>query len=139
MAATPAVNHLLGYLAYRVFSALFGALPEPVARRSGEALGWLAFHIAPQRRALVQSHMARVLGADADTRRAAKRMFMQYGRYWAEVFWVTPRRKREIVEHCTVANLDFIDRALEEGKGAIFALRMSATGKRREPRPKRSI
>jgi KDO2-lipid IV(A) lauroyltransferase len=116
------VNHLVGYLAYRVFSAVFGALPEPVVRRCGEALGRLAYHIAPKRRALVQSHMARVLGADADTKRAAKRMFIQYGRYWAEVFWVTPRRKREIVEHCTVTNLDLIDAALAEGKGAIFAL-----------------
>lgn len=116
------MNHLLGYWGYRVFSAVFGALPEPVARRCGEALGWVAYQIAPQRRALVQSHMARVLGPDADTRRAAKRMFVQYGRYWAEVFWVTPRRKREIVEHCTVENLHLIDKALAEGKGAIFAL-----------------
>ena len=116
------MNHLPAYLLFRVLSGAFSLVPEFVARWTGLALGWIGFHVQPEKRRLLESHMRRVLGPDADTSRAARGMFMQYGRYWAEVFWVTPRRKREVVEHCNVIDLEHAERALAHGNGAIFAL-----------------
>lgn len=113
---------MIAYAAFRVFAAAFGVLPEFAMRRIGEGLGWVAFYVAPARRRLVESHMRRVLGAGTNTRAAAHRMFVQYGRYWAEVFWASPRRKREFVEHSDVRHLEHAEKALAEGRGAIFAL-----------------
>ena len=112
----------LGYFGYRVFTALLGALPEPVMRRLGEGLGKAAWHIAPGRRQLVQSHLRRVLGADADVTDRSKAMFASYGRYWAEVFWLRPDRKAGIVEHADVINEEALQRSKAAGQGIILVL-----------------
>lgn len=120
--ANGGAQHLPAYLLFRVLSTVFSLFPEFLARSTGRALGWIGFHLRAEKRELLERHMRRVLGPGADTRKAARGMFMQYGRYWAEVFWVTPRRKREIVEHCDVIDLSYAEEALERGRGAIFAL-----------------
>ena len=110
------------YLLYRAFSGLFGLLPEPVMRRSGEAVGRLAWHVAGARRALVQRHLRRVCGEDHDVTELSKAMFASYGRYWAEVFWVRPRRKNQIVAGCTVDGEELIHEAKAKGRGIVLAL-----------------
>lgn len=116
------MRHRLGFLLYRAFTALLGAMPEPMMRRMGEGLGRLAWHLAPTRRRLVQRHLLRVLGDGADVLTLSKDMFASYGRYWAEVFWLRPRRKRELVEHSEVINEATLHRSKAEGKGIILVL-----------------
>ncbi len=113
---------LFGYVGYRVASALIGALPEPVMRRSGELLGWAISFFASGRMALVRRNLARVVGDDVATPGRARRMFASYGRYWAEVFWVRPRRVREILDHSTVEGAEHIVAARDAGRGVIVAL-----------------
>lgn len=110
------------YILYRVFSGLFGLLPEPLMRRSGEATGKLAWRFAGKRRRLVERHLRRVAGGGADVETLGKAMFSSYGRYWAEVFWVRPRRKAQIVAGCTVDGEDRIQAAKASGRGIVLAL-----------------
>ena len=113
---------LPGYLVYRVLTGLFGLLPEPVMRRTGEGLGWLISWIAPKKRALLRSHLRRVLGPDDATDAMARRMFMSYGRYWAETFWLRPRRRAAVVATATLEKSEHIIAARDAGKGIVLAL-----------------
>ena len=112
----------LGFLAYRSFTAVLGVLPEPAMRRLGEGLGRLAWYIAPGRRRLVQRHLRRVLGDDAEVQRRSKLMFARYGRYWAEVFWLRPNRRSEMVEHSDIINEETLHRSKRAGNGIILVL-----------------
>ena len=49
-------------------------------------------------------------------------MFASYGRYWAEVFWVTPRRKASILAHAGVVGREHIEAATARENGIILAL-----------------
>jgi KDO2-lipid IV(A) lauroyltransferase len=91
-------------------------------RRAGIAVGRLAWYIAGSRRRLVQRHMRRVAGPDADVVELSKQMFASYGRYWAEVFWVRPRRKDQIVAGCRIEGEDRIEAAVAAGRGIVLAL-----------------
>jgi KDO2-lipid IV(A) lauroyltransferase len=97
-------------------------LPEPLMRRIGIGLGWFASFVARQRFAMAMRHQQRVQGPDVDARRAARRVFMHYGRYWAEVFWARPRRRAGILERTTVANLYRLHEGVASGRGVILAL-----------------
>ena len=116
------MSGLAGYLAYRFFSGLFGLLPEPVMRRLGQGMGWLASFVARDRFAMAMRHQRRVQGPDIDAARAARKVFTHYGRYWAEVFWIRPRRRRHILERTTVHGLEHLHAARDSGRGVILAL-----------------
>jgi phosphatidylinositol dimannoside acyltransferase len=117
------VREAAGYLAYRIFDALFGLLPEPAMRRGGEALGTIAYYLAGGRRRLVLRHAQRVLGEDDPALRStARRMFASYGRYWAEVFWVRARRKQQFLDHGDLVGQEHIDAAVAAGRGIVLAL-----------------
>ena len=110
------------YVLYRLLTGLFGLLPEPVMRRTGEGLGWLLSWFAPKKRALLRGHMARVLGPGRGTDAMARRMFMSYGRYWAETFWLRPRRRAMVVETAHIEGIEHVFAARDSGKGVILAL-----------------
>jgi KDO2-lipid IV(A) lauroyltransferase len=117
------VKKLAGYWLYRVLAGLFGLLPEPAMRWTGERLGWLLSYFARDRMALLERHLARVLGSSAgDLTRRARGMFVSYGRYWAEVFWIRPRRKAEFVATSHVVGLEHIEAAKATGRGIVLAL-----------------
>lgn len=113
--------HLPGYVLYRVLSGLFGLLPEAAIRRIGEGLGWSLSFVAGDRRTMAERHMRRVAGPDADTARLARQLFASYGRYWAETFWVRPRRTRDMLKHTSVEGKEIIHQLRPKG-GLILAL-----------------
>ncbi len=112
----------LAYVTFRVLAAGFGALPEPVMRRVGEGLGYAASFAARDKMAMAERHMRRVLGPDANTRHAARRVFASYGRYWAETFWLRPRRLRQLYRNMNITGLSSLNEARANGSGIIFAL-----------------
>ncbi len=89
-------------------------------RRTGEGLGWLASFVAGDRRRMSVRHMRRVSGPDVDAGRLARQAFASYGRYWAETFWVRPRRIPSIADHTSVEGADII--LSYRDRGVIFAL-----------------
>lgn len=113
---------LPGYLAYRLFSGLFGLLPEPVMRKVGESLGWVVSFIARDRFAMAMRHQRRVQGPEVDARRAARRAFVDYGRYWAEIFWARPRRREHILARTSIEGIEHLHAARDSGRGVILAL-----------------
>jgi KDO2-lipid IV(A) lauroyltransferase len=114
-------KYLPGYLLYRVLSGLFGLLPEPVMRKTGERLGWLLSFVAGERRAMSARHLQRVMGDNADIDREVRRAFASYGRYWAETFWVRPRRLAAMAANTSIEGDDIV-RAHSDAGGLIFAL-----------------
>ncbi|MDP8958345.1 MAG: phosphatidylinositol mannoside acyltransferase [Actinomycetota bacterium] len=116
------MKELFGYLAYRGPATVIGMLPGRLVPPLGRGVGRLAFPWAGDRRRMAERHMRRVLGPQADARRAAREAFANYGRYWAEVFWIGPRRMGEVGKHVTAEGLEHVREARQAGRGLILAL-----------------
>lgn len=112
----------LAYLAFRAGMGLMGALPAQVANALGVIGGLVAYPFARGRRRMAVRHARRVLASDHDATRTARRMFASYGRYWAEVFWVRPRRAGQIRARMAIEGLEHVVAAQRAGKGIILAL-----------------
>ena len=61
-------------------------------------------------------------GEGADTRKAARQVFGYYGRYWAEVFWLHPRRRDRILGQSNIEGLEHLHAGVASGAGVILAL-----------------
>ncbi len=101
---------------------MLGALPAAVANALGVVGGLAAYPFARGRRAMAMRHARRVGGPGIDAARAARRMFASYGRYWAEVLWVRPRRARQVRRRIEVEGLEHVREAQRCGQGIILAL-----------------
>ncbi|MFH2071409.1 MAG: phosphatidylinositol mannoside acyltransferase [Actinomycetota bacterium] len=112
----------LGYYLSRALSGLFGLLPESVIRRAGYRLGWFASFFAGDRFAMARRHQRRVQGPDVDDRKAARRVFGYYGRYWAEVLWLHPRRRDLVLRQSTIEGVEHLHAGAGSGRGMILAL-----------------
>lgn len=111
----------LGYAAYRTLSGLFGLLPEPAVRRLGSGIGRASSYVLSERKRLIRRHLTRVLGEPASPR-LVRDAFASYGRYWAEVFWVRPRRKAAFVAGADVEGMQNVRDAADAGNGLIMGL-----------------
>lgn len=116
------MREALGYYVYRVLAGILGVLPEPVVRRVGYRVGWLVSFVARRRFLMAVRHQTRVAGSADGARAAARRVFGWYGRYWAEVFWMRPRRRAKVVARSPIENLDRLMAAVASGRGVIVAL-----------------
>lgn len=67
-------------------------------------------------------HQARVSGDEANAHRAARRVFGYYGRYWAETFWVRPRRRESILARTRIEGIEILKSAAASGRGVIVVL-----------------
>lgn len=113
---------MLEYIAYRLAAAIVGLLPEPLMRRIGKTLGSIAYSRADRRRRMAIRHVTRVLGSEREVELAAREAFVAYGRYWAEVFWVRPRRVPRMLGRITVEGLERVKEAQATGRGMIYVL-----------------
>lgn len=109
---------MIAYLALRLAVGLLGLLPEPAMRQLGRFAGTAWYLADSKRRRLVRRHMGR-LGQPPGT---AIRVFRSYGRYWAESFWVRPRRLDQMWKNMRVEGFENLDAALSTGKGAVAVL-----------------
>jgi len=107
---------------YRAGIAMAGWLPEPIVRSVGVRAGRLAFERAGRRRRMSLRHMARAIGSEHEVEDTARAAFGAYGRYWAEAFWVRPRRVPAILRHIDRDGVERAEAARDEGTGMIFAL-----------------
>lgn len=116
------MSGILGYYAYRVLTGILGVFPEPVARRAGYRIGWLLSFMSRRRFPMAVRHQTRVAGTADGARAAARRVFGWYGRYWAEVFWMRPRRRAAVIARSPIEHLDRLLAAMGSGRGVIVAL-----------------
>jgi lauroyl/myristoyl acyltransferase len=116
------VSGLLGYLVFRALWGFAGLLPEPVMRHLGFGAGYLMSFMARGRRAMAERHQRRIQGPGVDTRRAARRAMGFYGRYYAEAFWMRPRRRQTVIEQSYVEGLSILHEAVAAPAGVILAV-----------------
>lgn len=108
----------LGFLVLRGAVAALGALPEPAMRRLGRWTGLVWYLVDPARRRMAQRHMRRV----GEPPSHAKEVFGSYGRYWAESFWVRPRRVPELKRNLTVDGIENLRAAVAGNRGVVVVL-----------------
>jgi KDO2-lipid IV(A) lauroyltransferase len=118
------VKARLAYLLVRGLVAALGLLPAGLARRLGEAGGWIWYLLGGDRKVMARRHMARVLegAGPGEIERSVRKVFTSYGRYWAETFWVRPGRVPQLDRHLTIEGLEYLRRAAAGGRGAVIAL-----------------
>ncbi|HEU5112152.1 MAG TPA: phosphatidylinositol mannoside acyltransferase [Acidimicrobiia bacterium] len=116
------MSELPGYLALRAGAGLLSLLPASAARSLGRVGGRVWHATASGRRSMVERHMTRVLGDQAEAIRAARSVMQSYGRYYAEALWARGSRVEELQAQTTVEGLENIIGAREEGRGMIYGL-----------------
>jgi KDO2-lipid IV(A) lauroyltransferase len=116
------VKNSLVYFAVRFLVGLVGLLPGTAARRLGAWGGLVWYLLGGERKRMSRRHMRRVVGKEADIPALTRRAFASYGRYWAETFWVRPRRIAEINRGLEIVGLSLLREAAVDGKGAVIAL-----------------
>lgn len=107
---------------YRSAAGLARALPDPVVRPVAAGVGALAALILRQRRQMVRRHLRRVLGpgiGPADLRRAVRRSFASYARYWLDTFRLSSRPPAEL--GVDVEGVEYLDAAVAAGRGVVVA------------------
>lgn len=116
------MSGLTGYWVVRALSGLGALLPEGGARRLGYGVGYLMSFTSPRGLAMAERHQRRIQGPAIDARRAARRVFGFYGRYYAETFWIRPRRRRGILDSTTIENVETLRAAAAAPPGIVLAV-----------------
>lgn len=115
------LRHRLEYAGFRLLTGALTVMPEAAALGLGEALGWVAGRVFGIRRGVVRENLERAF-PEADPawrRRVASRAWRHLGREAAALFRMGARGPDEVRSATTVDGLDHLERALEQGTGAI--------------------
>lgn len=107
---------------YRSAAGLARVLPEPVVRPMAAGAGALAALILRQRRQMVRRHLRRVLGpgvGPAELRRAVRRSFVSYARYWLDTFRLSSRSLAQL--RVDVEGVEHVEAAVAAGRGVVVA------------------
>ena len=115
-----------GLLAYRVGTVVASTLPGPAVYQLGRGVAGLIGRLPDYdgRRAVVASHMARVLGrrlAPSEARRLVTDVYANYGRYWAESLRLPSMSPSEVAAGVATVGQEHLHGALAEGRGVIVA------------------
>lgn len=114
----------VSFVAYRALSAVVEALPSPAATAAASVAGTVATMSFPRSRRLVRGHLERVLGETSRRAldRAVAASFSSYARYWIESARLSSMDSDALSTRFTIEGFEPAKRALEEKRGAIFAL-----------------
>ncbi len=110
--------------AYKAAARLARVLPGPVAAASARGIGFLAGHLARERRAQVERNLRRVDPSlqGAALRRLVDHTFESYARYFEESFRLPGTSAADIDAGFRADGWERLDVALEQGHGAIMAM-----------------
>jgi lauroyl/myristoyl acyltransferase len=110
--------------AYRVASAVTGALPAWFAQWLPKPLGWILARVLRSNATMLRSHIRRVR-PDADgieLRAAVTAGFESYVRYYVESFRLPKRSAEQVSAGFRVTGYEYVENALRLGSGVILAL-----------------
>jgi phosphatidylinositol dimannoside acyltransferase len=111
---------------FRAGTAVASVLPPEASCQLALATGRLVGHLPDfdGRRAVVASHMARVLGRPLEGREAKRLVadvFANYARYWAESFRLPSVPLARVVSGVSTVGEGNLDAALSQNKGVVIA------------------
>lgn len=117
----PTLRHWAEYLAYRVAVGVLTVVPERLALRFGEGLGWVAGILLGIRRRTVMGHLRHAFPEkdEAWRRRTAGASFRHLGREGIATFRMGRADPGLIRDRTTVEGMDALKEAVSEGAGAI--------------------
>jgi lauroyl/myristoyl acyltransferase len=118
------VNRQLAF--YRLGERIAAVLPTGLALKLGQGLGAAVGRLPDwdRRRALVASHVHRLMGPDlgpSETKRLVAEVFGYYGRYWAESLRLPSLPLAEVAAGIELTGFDYVERCLAGGKGLLIA------------------
>ncbi|GIU92536.1 MAG: hypothetical protein KatS3mg011_1442 [Acidimicrobiia bacterium] len=108
------------YQAFRLGMLVVGVLPMRLAQTLGRIGGALFYLGAKGRRRMARRHAARLHAARPGWQ--AFRMFLAYGRYWAETLWIRPHRIPLLRSRLQVEGIEWVRKAKQDGRGLICAV-----------------
>jgi Kdo2-lipid IVA lauroyltransferase/acyltransferase len=116
-----AFRHRLEHGAFRVVSALLGALPEGVALGIGALLGWVGGVVLRVRRADVDAHIALAFPerSPAWRRRVARASYVHLGREGVAMFRLSGLDRNAVVARTAIDGLELVEAAVRSGTGAL--------------------
>jgi phosphatidylinositol dimannoside acyltransferase len=125
MGQPESLRERFGYFQYASMERVAMTWPSRLAERLFRAYGWATFTFIGGSRDIVAANLARVLDRPPDSelvQAATREAFALYARYWFDTFRIRGMPPEEVTKRFHVADLENLDRALEDGKGAILAL-----------------
>lgn len=118
----PSLRHYLEDLGYRAALGFLGLLPERLALRLGEGMGWVVGVVLGIRRRTVRDHLRQAFPKENEgwRRRLARASFRHLGRESLATFLLGRMSPQEILDRAEVIGLAAFQEALELGKGVIL-------------------
>ncbi len=117
----PNLRHRLEYLGYRLAVGLLRLVPEGLALRFGEGMGWVVGVVLGVRRRVVREHLRQAFPGRGEgwRRRVARASFRHVGREAVATFRLGGMGPEEILRRTEMEGLEALEAVLAAGKGAI--------------------
>lgn len=109
-------------LGVRAAAALFRLLPLRWAQKVGSGAGRVAAVVGGRRTEMVRRHGRRLGVPENRLRRHVSAVYASYGRYWAEVLWMSAAHRERFREGIEVVGIEHVREARAQGRGAVFIL-----------------
>jgi KDO2-lipid IV(A) lauroyltransferase len=116
------LRHRVEYGIVMTVRALSGALPEPLARAMGTAIGWAFYLVDGGHRRLARAQLAAAFPtrSQAECRRIARQTFAHFGRMVVAVLRASTQSHGEFLRHIEVEGEERVRAGLAAGKGVII-------------------
>lgn len=112
---------MLAYYLYKIARFFAQRVPLKLAYAIASFLSVMKFYLSPRDRRAVIGNLKKILPEADDIKLEAmgKEVFANFGKYLIEFFRFSSLNKNNLKELIAVKNLNYIDEALKDGKGAI--------------------
>lgn len=117
----PTLRHRMEHLGYRVALGILGVLPEGLAFRLGEGLGWVVGVVLGVRRRVVREQLRQAFPRRTERwrRSVARASFRHLGRESLATFLLSRMSPEDVLARTEVEGLDALREAVENGRGAV--------------------
>jgi KDO2-lipid IV(A) lauroyltransferase len=117
----PTFRHRIEHLGYRVGLGVLGVLPQGLALRVGEVLGWVVGVLLGVRRRVVLAHLRQAFPDRTEEwrRRLSRASFRHLGRESLATFLLGRMSPEDVLARTEVDGLEALRGAVERGRGAV--------------------
>jgi KDO2-lipid IV(A) lauroyltransferase len=118
----PTLRHHLEHLGYRLGLSVLHLLPEELALRLGEGMGWVVGVVLGMRWKTVRAHLRQAFPHESEAwrRRVARASFRHLGREAVATFLLGRLSREEILERIEIPGFEALQEAVGAGGGAVL-------------------